>query len=229
MGPVFTIVPGWPAGNVTLPQQQFITKLFNSSLAGICWRRLWVAAWHPVFAHFWLVHTMGVTEGTFAAVQVGPLMIPLVFACCFSALANISGAQLQSLNRLGTNIIFNTAAGLLAIVGVWMGWHLSGIQGAAWGFFASRLPLVAQDLFTARFIGASGWLSRKTIAMLAGQGLVAAALATFYFVLPPTSTWMLVPAALHGGLVAAWLLRQPLSRWIARWGINPLSSSAIKL
>ena len=190
---------------------------------------LWVTAWHPVFAHFWLVHTMGVAKGVPAALEVGPLLVPLILACCFSALANISGAQLASLNRLGANIIFNTAAGLLAIVGVWLGWHRAGVQGAAWGFLASRIPLLAQDIFTARFVGASGWLSRQTVAMLAGQGLVAATLASFYFVWRPTSTWMLIPAALHGGLVTAWLLRQPLSRWVARWGFNPLRSSAIKL
>ena len=190
---------------------------------------LWVAVWHPVFAHVWLVHTMGVAAGTPAALVVGPLMVPLVVACCFSALANISAAQLSSLNRLGTNIGFNVSAGVMAIFGVWEGWQLGGIQGAAWGFVMSRLPLLAQDLYCAHFVGASGWLSRQTVAMLAGQGVVAGALASFYIILPPTSAWMLVPAALHGGLVAAWFLRQPLSRWIARRGGTPLSSSAIKL
>jgi O-antigen/teichoic acid export membrane protein len=190
---------------------------------------VWVATWHPVFIHFWLEHTMGAKDGAAAAVVVGPLLVALVIAACFGAIFNISTAQLAALNRMGATLAFSAAAGMFAIFGVYEGWHLGGVQGAAWGFVLSRFPYVLQDIYTARVIGARGWLDWKVLGSTAAQGLVAAVFALSYLVFEPTSPWLLIPGLIHGGVVAAWLLRQPLSRWIARWGFNPLSSSAIKL
>jgi len=81
---------------------------------------LWLVLWHPVLLRLWLVHTMGLGLGEQTAPLVAPLLFPLVGACCFSALANISGAQLASVNRLGMVIGFSTVAGLLAVPGVWI-------------------------------------------------------------------------------------------------------------
>lgn len=175
---------------------------------------LWVGLWHPVLLRFWLEHTMGMELGRATALQVGPLLIPLVSACCLSALANISGAQLASLNRLGTAIGFSTAAGLLAIAGVWVGWHGFGVVGAAYGYLFSRLALVAQDLFFVRLQHAGGWLAAGTWLQVVAQVLVAAGFSAAYLILPPDSFWLLVPAALHGGLMAAWFLRGPLRKLI---------------
>ena len=183
---------------------------------------VWVATWQPVFTHFWLEHTMGAQAGAAAAVTVGPLLVALVIAACFGAIFNISTAQLGALNRMGANLGFSAAAGVFAIVGVYEGWHLGGVQGAAWGFALSRFPYVLQDIYTARLVGARGWLDWKVLGSIGTQGLVAAFFALSYLVFEPTSPWLLIPGVLHGGLMAAWLLRQPLSRWSAKWGFNRL-------
>jgi O-antigen/teichoic acid export membrane protein len=168
---------------------------------------IWVGLWHPVLLRLWL--------GRETATHIGPLLTPLVAACCFNAIANISTAQLPSLNRLGAAICFNSAAGLLAGVGAWFGWQAAGLIGAAYGFLFSRIAFVAQDLFAIHLLKAGGWLDKRTWLKVGAQGLVGALFALNYFVFQRDAYWLLIPAALHGGLVAAWLLRQPLRKYIA--------------
>jgi len=194
-------------------------KIYNDTFAFVFdWYLLaaiWVGLWHPVLVRFWLMHTMGEQLGEKAALQVAPLLVPLVAACCFTALANISGVQLASLNRLGTNIGFGVAAGLLAIAGVWFGWKTGGIVGAAYGFLFSRVALVAQDLFTIRLLKAGGWLTRRTWEKIGAQVLVGAVFALSYFIFQRDSYWLLIPAALHGGFIGVWLLRHQLRKTLA--------------
>ncbi len=165
---------------------------------------LWLGLWHPVLLRLWL--------GEYHAAQFSPLFTPLVVAACINAIANISGAQLSSLNRLGAAIGFSAAGGVLAVAGVWAGWNIAGVTGAAYGFLCSRIAFLAQDLFAIRLMKAGGWLSPRTWSKFGIQGLVGATFASVYFFLPADSFWLLVPAALHGGLVAAWLLHRPLLR-----------------
>jgi O-antigen/teichoic acid export membrane protein len=172
---------------------------------------LWLSLWHPVLLRLWLTHTMGRAQGQATAVLVGPLLIPLVAGCCLTAIANISNAQLASLNRLGTAIWFTIAAGLLTIAGVWTGWHIAGVTGAAYGFLISRIAYVAQDLYTINLLQAGGWLAGRTWRQIGAQGLVAAFFGLAYYTSPADSYRLLIPAALHGGLMAVLLLRQPLS------------------
>jgi O-antigen/teichoic acid export membrane protein len=197
-------------------------KIYNDSFAFIFeWyllAALWLGLWHPVLLRLWLTHTMGAEKGLATAGLVGPLLIPLVVAGCLTALANISNSQLASINRLGTTVWFTVAAGLLTIAGIWTGWQLAGLDGAAYGFLASRIAYVAQDLYTIRLIGAGGWLDGRTWMTFGAQGLVAAVFALVYCVLPQYSLWLLVPAVLHAGLVAAWMLRRPLRRFLAGTG-----------
>jgi hypothetical protein len=47
------------------------------------------------------------------------------------------------------------------------------------------------------------------------QGLVGAIFALSYLAVQHDSYWLLVFAALHGGLVAAWILRRPLLKALA--------------
>jgi O-antigen/teichoic acid export membrane protein len=193
-------------------------KIYNDTFAFVFdWYLLaavWVGLWHPVLVRFWLAHTMGAELGGKAALQVAPLLVPLVAACCFTALANISGVQLASLNRLGMNIGFGIVAGLLAIAGVWIGWKTGGIVGAAYGFLFSRVALVAQDLFTIRLLKAGGWLNLRTWEKIGAQSLVGAAFALSYFIFQRDSYWLLIPAALHGGLVALWISRHSLRKFL---------------
>jgi len=179
---------------------------------------IWLGLWHPVILRLWLTHTMGAEAGQATAVTVGPLLIPLVAACCFTSMANISNSQLISLNRLGMTVGFAIAAGLLAVGGVVLGWRMDGIVGAAYGYLISRIALVAQDLYTIRLIHARGWLDPNTWKQMGIQTPVAVVFSLAYGYLPANSYWLLLPATVHGGLVAAWLLREPLRQRLARRG-----------
>jgi len=176
---------------------------------------IWVGLWHPVLLRVWLVHTMGSDLWHDTAVRVAPLLVPLIGACCFTAMANISGAQLASLNRMGTVIGFSVVAGLLAIAGVWVGWNAAGVVGAAYGFLFSRIGLLAQDLFAIHLMKAGGWLDVHTWLKMGAQGFVGAMFAFSYLAFKHDSYWLLIPATLHGGLVAAWILRRPLRKFVA--------------
>jgi len=173
---------------------------------------LWLAVWHPVVLRLYLVHTMGAALGQTTADAVGPLLTPLVTACCLTAMSRISCSQLCSLNRQGAVIGFEVAAGLLAIASVWAGYTYDGVVGGAYGYLFSRIGLVAQDLYTIRLVAAGGWLAARTWQKVAGQSLVAAAFSLVYLAVPRLSYWLLIPATLHGCLVAAWILRHNLRR-----------------
>jgi O-antigen/teichoic acid export membrane protein len=209
-------------------------KIYNETFAFIFdWyllAALWIGLWHPVLLRLWLTHTMGASLGLATAAKVGPLLVPLVIACCLSAMSAISSAQLPSINRMGAAVIFSIVAGLSAVAGVWIGWHIAGVVGAAYGYMFSRLALVAQDLFIIRLLKAGGWLAPRTWFKFAAQCLVAAALASAYWVFPATSCWLLIPAACHAALVAAFLLRQPLGKMLTGVGDwqKSLSSAARK-
>ncbi len=218
MGPVF-----YNTARVVDSGRAAAAKIYNETFAFVFdWYLLaavWLCLWHPVLLRLWLVHTMGVKLGEQTALLVAPLLLPLVGACCFSALANISGVQLASLNRLGAAIGFNITAGLLAVPGVWIGWNAAGLVGAAYGFLFSRIAYIAQDLYAIRLMDAGGWLDIHTWLRMGAQGLVGGVFAFSYLAFKGDSYWLLIPATLHGGLVAAWILRRPLRKFIAE---NPI-------
>jgi O-antigen/teichoic acid export membrane protein len=166
---------------------------------------LWSAAWHPVFMRLWL----GAELGASAA----PLMTPLVAAFCIAALASISGSQLGALNRLGVQLCFAVLAGLAAVGGVYVGWKVAGLIGAAYGYLFSRIVLIVQDVYTMRLVGARGWLNPQLWREQLMQMLIAAPFTIAYAFLPVTSTWLILPALAHAAAVMLWLLRQPLRRF----------------
>lgn len=210
MGPVFFNTARTTGGQQHSSTAAIYDEMFNFVLSWYLLAATWMAVWHPVFAHFWLVHTMGPERGGIGAAQVGPLLVPLVMACGFTAVANVSGAQLASLNRVGTSVIFTTGAGFVAIAGVWLGWRWYGIIGAAYGFLFSRLVFVAQDLFMIQLLKAKGWFGLRVWKQIVLQGLVALVFAASYLAFSRNSAWLLVPATLHAGLMVAWLLRRQL-------------------
>jgi hypothetical protein len=141
--------------------------------------------------------------------KVAPLFTPIIIACSLNAIAGISNSQLCSLNRVGTSLGFMIAAGVLAVVGVYIGWQFAGVVGVAYGYLGSRVALLVQDLYVIRLVNARGWLSGRTWLSIGIQNLIAGGFALTYLAFPRDSFWLLVPSALHGGLMAAWLLRQP--------------------
>jgi hypothetical protein len=89
------------------------------------------------------------------------------------------------------------------------------VIGVAYGYLFSRLALVAQDLFTIRLLKAGGWLDVRNWKHAVAQCCAGAVFALGYLFIPRDSLWLLVPALLHGGLVAAWILRRPLYKFFA--------------
>lgn len=215
MGPVL-----YNTARVVDNGREAAARIYNETFAFVFdWyllAALWIGLWHPVLLRVWLVHTMGRELWHATAVQVAPLLVPLIAAACLMAMANISSAQLASLNRMGTAVGFNVAAGLLAVAGVWVGWNIAGVVGAAYGFLFSRLAYLAQDLFTIHLLKAGGWLDRRTWLKIGAQGLVGAVFALSYLEFQSDSYWLLIPAALHGGLVALWILRHQWMKFFSR-------------
>jgi O-antigen/teichoic acid export membrane protein len=169
---------------------------------------IWVWLWHPVLLRLWLGDKLGGS--------VAPIFAPIIIACCLTAISNISAAQLGSLNRVGTGLIFNMLSGMLLIVGVYWGWQWYGVAGAAWAFLASRIVVVIQDVFVIRLIRAGGWLAARTWQSLGLQ--IAAGFAFFClgFFWPRVSLWQTIPAFVHGIAVATWLLRHPARNFLLR-------------
>jgi hypothetical protein len=171
---------------------------------------VWVAVWHPVVLHYWL----DILTGKHIAAAVSPVFTPVIAACCLWAMASVSTSQLGALDRAGTALGFSVAGGVFAALCVYVGWHIAGLTGVAYGFLISRLVFVAQDIYTARLVGGLGWLGGRFWLGLAVQSALGGTFALLYLVFPRESAWLLVPAALHGALVALWLLRRPLQRAI---------------
>lgn len=213
MGPVF-FNSACVGGDRNVSTAKVYDETFGFVFEWYLLAAFWIGIWHPVLLRLWLTHSMGATMGMETATRVGPLLVPLVIAYCFMSVSNISNAQLASINRLGTAIIFNVIGGLLAMIGVLIGWHLMGAVGAACGFLFARIANVAQDLFAIHLIKAGGWLDVRTWKKMVAQGLIAAAFASGYLFWHANSYWLLIPALLHGGLVAAWLLRRSIRRLI---------------
>jgi len=210
MGPVFhntsrTLSSGREASAA------IYNEMFHFTFGWYLLASIWTAAWHPVFLRLWL--------GQELAAQVAPVFTPLVIAFCITALTSISGTQLGALNRVGTYLGFIVLAGLLAIAGVYIGWQAAGVVGVAYGFLCSRVAYLAQDLYVIRLIKAGGWLSVGPWLGVLAQCLVGAVFASALLVFPRDSFWLLLPAFVHAGLVAAWLLRHPIRRMASGFGV----------
>jgi O-antigen/teichoic acid export membrane protein len=167
---------------------------------------IWIAVWHPVLLRLWLGKELGAATA--------PILVPIIIACCLTAISNVSTAQLGSLNRIGTGLVFNILTCILLVVGVYYGWRWYGVIGVAWAFLISRAVPFAQDLFVIRLVGAGGWLAGRTWKHLALQLVIGYVFFSTAWLWPRISLWQLIPALLHGGLVAAWLLRHPMSNFL---------------
>jgi O-antigen/teichoic acid export membrane protein len=168
---------------------------------------LWIIFWHPIFLKLWLGCELGA--------KVAPVFTPLVIAFCLSGIGTLSAAQLVPLNRAGMEFIFSIFRAILLGLFVLVGWHYGYLVGAAWGVLASRIAWIAQDLYTIRLVGGGGWLAWRTWRHLLKQCAVGGAFFAVSRFGSPTSYWQIAPALLHGGLVAAWLLRHQLRKFLS--------------
>ena len=208
MGPVFQQTSRAVGKDSRASVAAIYNETFDFTFGWYALAAIGTVFWHPVFLRLWL--------GRELALQVAPAFTPLVIAFCLSGVATISTAQLVPLNRAGVELGFGIlnaiCLGLFAITG----WFWDGLGGVAWGVLASRIVVVAQDLYVIRLVGGGGWLAMRTWRHLLAQCAVGAAFfAASWLLLPQSSDWKIVPAALHGTLVAGWLLRHQLRKFIA--------------
>jgi len=167
---------------------------------------IWTIFWHPIFLRLWL-HSV--------ASAVAPAFTPLVVAFCITGIGMISTAQLVPLNRAGVEFVFAIVRTICLGLFAAAGWYWGGLAGVAWGVLASRIVTIAQDLYAIRLIGGGGWLAWRTWRNLLVQFGVGGVLFAASQLLPAQSLWLIIPAALHGGLMAAWLLRRELRKLFA--------------
>lgn len=204
MGPVFYNTNQALGGGKTTSTGKIYDETFNFVFSWYLLAALWTIVWHPMLLQLWLGHDL--------AEKVSPLFCPIIIACCLTAIGNISAAQMSALNRLGTSLVFTIVSGLLTIAGVSLGWKFGGIVGVAYGFLASRIALFAQDLFAINLMKAGGWLSVQTWLTVLWQSAVAASFGAIMLFTRRESFWLLIPAAMHGLIVSAWLMRHVLRR-----------------
>jgi O-antigen/teichoic acid export membrane protein len=163
---------------------------------------LWSAVWAKPALVFWL--------GTKAGTGVLPVFTPLLAGYALLSMSNIAGAQLGPLNRIGTGLMIRIVTTILTMITIWLGWSRYGIEGAAWGFFVSRCFCLAQDFYVIQHIKGGGWLSLQTWKHAAGQAAYAACWGLLIHYGNLSHRVQLFCAAVHGGTVAYYLLRQNL-------------------
>jgi O-antigen/teichoic acid export membrane protein len=204
MGPVFNQTNRAVGSGDRASAASVYNQTFDFTFPWYLLVSVWVAIWHPVLLRLWLGSELGSS--------VSPLFVPVIVASCLTAVASISSAQLGSLNRVGVGLIFNLATVCLLVLGTYFGWYWSGVAGVAWAFLVSRAPVVAQDLFVIVLVKAGGWLAMNTWKHVVSQVALGLAFSTTMLLWPRESFWQLIPAALHGLIVTAWLLRKTVRK-----------------
>jgi O-antigen/teichoic acid export membrane protein len=207
MGPVFNQTNRALGSGNAGSTAAIYNETFNFTFGFYALGAIWTTLWHPLFLRLWL--------GQELALQVAPAFTPVVIAFCLSGVGLISAAQLVPLNRAGTQMCFAVVNSIGMGLGAIAGWHWGGLGGVGWGLLASRLVTVTQDLYVIRMIGGGGWLAMRTWLHLLGQIAFGCAFFLPTLLLPESSYWKVATAALHGGLVGAWLLRHQLRKFLA--------------
>ncbi|HEV2045220.1 MAG TPA: oligosaccharide flippase family protein [Chthoniobacterales bacterium] len=208
MGPVFSNTSRAVGSGNRESMASVYNEVFDFTFPFYALISIWTWLWHPVLLRFWLGDKLGAT--------IAPLFVPIVIGCCLTAISNISTAQLGPLNRLGTGLIFNILTCSLLIGGVYWGWQWNGATGVAWAFLISRVVLIAQDLFVIRLVRSGGWLATTTWRHLGLQFAIGLAFLSTVLFWPRKSLWQLIPACLHAGVVATWILYHPLKAALLR-------------
>lgn len=140
MGPVFNNTNRGIGGDTMRSPARVYQESFNFMFPWYSLMILGVFLWSGPVTELWLGSKYGDAVG-----QAFPW---IVSALCLVALGNISSAQLGSLNRVGTSLLFQIAISIVSLIGVVAGWHVAGLYGAAVGFFITRLLCIGQDFFT---------------------------------------------------------------------------------
>lgn len=149
---------------------------------------LWLFAWSDPLLKFWLGEDNG---------NLTSLSLPWVTAALsIAAIANISTAQLGSLDRVGTGFLLSTTQNLLSGIFVFAGWHVDGLRGASVALLIARFPSLIQDAIVRKSIGFRFNFKRMApIGIALFGGILSLALASILSLLQ-TSMWNKIPIAL---------------------------------
>jgi O-antigen/teichoic acid export membrane protein len=203
MGPIF----GNSSRAIGAGGKQKVAEIYEESFDLMYGWLVLVAVWVIVWRHAILTLWLGTDLGS----AVEPILPPIIIAYCITAIANISGAQLGPLNRVGIGLVIHIITGVLVALCVYLGWRWGGLVGVAYGFLISRIAFIAQDFFVISMIKARGWLGFSRWSHMVIQ-IVLGALLWFLVQLLHLSFGLQVTVALmHGGSVAAWLVRHDLA------------------
>jgi O-antigen/teichoic acid export membrane protein len=145
MGPVFANSSRGVGGDENRQPRVIYGQTFEILVPSYTFATLWLISWQQPLLQAWLGEERGALTS---------LSFPwLVAALGISAIANISTAQLGSLDRVGTGLAISLAQNLLAGLLTYAGWQSDGLRGAAIGFLLSRTPMLLQDWFVRHHIG----------------------------------------------------------------------------
>jgi len=145
MGPIFHNTTRGVGGDQSKKPADVYRESFDFMFPWYSLLIIGVLFWSGPITQLWLGPKYGSAVGqTFPWVVAG---------LCLSAIANISGAQLGGLNRVGIGLVISTISALFSGALVWIGWHLGGLVGASAGFFASKLVYGIQDAMVRHWVG----------------------------------------------------------------------------
>lgn len=145
MGPIFHHTTRGVGGDQSKAPADVYRQSFSLLFPFCSLAAMGVFFWSRPAIDLWLGDKYG------AAVKT---VFPWIFlGLTLNAIANISGAQIGGINRVGTGLIFQTSAALLSAACVVVGFFALGIEGAAIGFCASRIVWLGQDIFVRKNVG----------------------------------------------------------------------------
>jgi O-antigen/teichoic acid export membrane protein len=137
MGPIFHHTSRGVGGDQTKKPADVYRESFNFLFPWYSLTIIGVFFWSGPVTQLWL--------GAKYGASVGEAFPWVVAALSLNAIANISGAQLGGLNRVGTGLVLQIISALASAGGAVAGWHFDGLRGASIGFFLSRLVWIIQD------------------------------------------------------------------------------------
>jgi O-antigen/teichoic acid export membrane protein len=147
MGPIFHNTTRGVGGDVSRSPALIYKESFRLLFPWFSLAIIGVFFWSGPVTDVWLGDQYGEPVA-----QVFPWVVA---GLCINAMANISGAQLGGIDRVGTGLVISVMANVASAAGVVIGWYLQGITGAAQGFFAARCLWILQDYLVRRWVGVS--------------------------------------------------------------------------
>lgn len=164
MGPIFHHTSRGVGGDQTKKPADIYRESFNFLFPWYSLTIIGVFFWSGPVTQLWL--------GAKYGASVGEAFPWVVAALSLNAIANISGAQLGGLNRVGTGLVLQIISSLASTAGVVAGWHFDGLRGASIGFFLSRLVWIIQDYIVRKAVGIPAFEYLKALQVLLRQSSI---------------------------------------------------------